>query len=103
MRAIAGLALAVATAAACTHTLPPEPPHFVTIGDASFSGTYCDVAFDVLEALGCPESLHSKTLFVQKCQAIGDDFDFACVASATNTDQVRACYVRCDYDADGGP
>lgn len=76
---------------------PPEPPHVVTIGDASVdAGTICEAARDVLAALQCPEALADMQAFIDKCNAVGDDFDFGCVARARSTDDVHACHVRCE-------
>lgn len=77
--------------------LPPEPPHVVYIGDASFdAGSTCEAARYVLSVLGCPEALDSEETFIAKCQVLSADFDFDCVTRARSTDDVRACHVRCE-------
>lgn len=76
--------------------LPPEPPHTVTIGDASFTGDCIDVSFDVLDALSCPESLHDRSLYRTKAEALGTDFDFCAVAACHDTDCIHTAHVRCE-------
>lgn len=89
---------------ACTpQPLPPEPPHIITIADASWeAGSTCEAAYDVLDALQCPEAL-DKATFMAKCNVLLIDFNYDAVAACRSTDCVRAAHVRCVYAGEAGP
>jgi hypothetical protein len=108
MRALAGHALALATAfvvVACT-VLPPHPPapddptaYPPSSYGVDASGTPCEVACAHLAAVQCPEARPSKAGrscpdICARGQAL-EELPTACLSRANTVTAVRACGVRC--------